>query len=150
MGHVWGCLRKKTTPHRLCPARARRWALALQVFVLGATLLAWATSYIHSYKASLWGLAAVVTFISIISCNNIYSAWEWSTVGVLHGAGVGGCHGAALPRRSVAACARACLPDPPCTARRARHPATTCVRPPLLHRAAPTTALLLLCMAWPF
>lgn len=62
------------------PCAACRWALALQVFVLSATLLAWATSYIHSYKASLWGLASVVTFICILSCNNIYMMWPFSEV----------------------------------------------------------------------
>lgn len=63
----------------MCPP-ACRWALALQVVVLGATVGAWATSYVHSYKASLWALASVVTFISIMCCNVIYSAWQFSTV----------------------------------------------------------------------
>lgn len=64
----------------------------LQAFVLCATLLAWRTAYVHSYKASLWGLSTVVVFISIICCNSIYSAWQFSAVG--------------------------CGPCPPCRARR--------------------------------
>ncbi|PRW57484.1 hypothetical protein C2E21_4363 [Chlorella sorokiniana] len=55
------------------------WAIALQIFVLAATLAARTTSYVHAYKNSLWILAAVVTIICVISCNQIYFAWQWST-----------------------------------------------------------------------
>lgn len=57
-----------------------RWALALQMVVLACTLAAWATSYVHSFKNSLWGMAAVVAFVCIECCNQIYFSWQWSTV----------------------------------------------------------------------
>lgn len=84
-------------------AGARRWALALQVAVLAATVLAWAKAYVHSFKASLWGLAAVVTFACIISCNLVYAAWPWSTVSE------GACRGAlAAALHRLRLCTGAC------------------------------------------
>lgn len=53
--------------------------------VLACTLAAWATSYVHSFKNSLWGMAAVVAFISIECCNQIYFSWQWSTVSRVEG-----------------------------------------------------------------
>ena len=65
---------------RLALSQPCRWALALQMVVLACTLAAWGTSYVHSFKNSLWSMAAVVAFMCIQSANQIYFSWQWSTV----------------------------------------------------------------------
>jgi len=56
---------------------------ALQVAVLGAVLAAWTTANIHSYKQSLWALAAVVIFTACHAGNKLFIMQPYST-GTLH------------------------------------------------------------------
>ncbi|PRW33179.1 hypothetical protein C2E21_7763 [Chlorella sorokiniana] len=56
---------------------------ALQVAVLAAVLAAWATVNIHSYKQSLWALAAVVIFTARHAGNKLFNMQPYST-GTLH------------------------------------------------------------------
>lgn len=56
---------------------------ALQVAVLAAVLAAWSTASIHSYKQSLWALAAVVIFTSCHAANKLYIMQPYSQ-GTLH------------------------------------------------------------------
>lgn len=56
---------------------------ALQVAVLAAVLAAWATANIHSYKQSLWALAAVVLFTACHAGNKLFIMQPYSK-GRLH------------------------------------------------------------------
>ena len=57
-----------------------RFAWALQLFVLAATVAAWATRHVHSFKSSVWAMAAVVIYASLTPMNRAYLSLDSTTV----------------------------------------------------------------------